>query len=570
MFKKKKINNVPWAKYYPDGQVHLEYSEGSLYDEVEKIAYLYPKYYAYNYFGKKATYQQFLLQIETIAKAFCQLGVEKGDIVTICMPNTPEAIISFYALNKIGAIANVIHPLSAENEIKYYLNVSNSKYLLAIDLAYNKIKNIINETKVQKAIIVSVSESMPTILNIGYNITQGYKNRINSKENVINWKNFKALANKYFGNTKANAKKDDCAAILYSGGTTGKPKGIILTNLNFNAVAKQCTVACGFLKPQDTLLAILPIFHGFGLGICIHTVLTNGATSILIPQFNARKFDELLNKYHPNIIIGVPTLYEALLKNKSMNRVDLSYLKGAISGGDSLSTTLKKEVDKFFKEHNANIQIREGYGLTECASASCLTPINMYKEGSIGVPLPDMNYKIVVPNTDKELPTGEIGEIIISGPSVMAGYLNEEVETNLTLQKHKDGNIWLHTGDLGYMDSDGFVFFKQRLKRMIVSSGYNVYPSQIEEIINRHKDVLTSTVIGIPHPYKVQVAKAYIVLKPNVKTSKNKIKEDIMELCQKNLARYSLPYEIEFRESLPKTKIGKVNYKELEQENINL
>lgn len=570
MFKKKKNQNLPWAKYYPDGQTHLEYSEGSLYEELEKSTSLYPKNYAYNYFGKKVTYQSFLSKIEIIAKSFCQLGIEKGDVVTICMPNTPEAIITFYALNKIGAIANVVHPLSAENEIKYFLNVSNSKYLLVIDIAYAKVKNIINETKVKKTIVVSVNESMPSLLNIGYTITQGYKHKVSSKENVIHWKNFKALANQYNKNTKANVTKDDCAAILYSGGTTGKPKGIILSNLNLNAVAKQCTVACGFLRPSDTLLAILPIFHAFGLGICIHTVLINGATSILIPQFNAKKFDELLRKYHPNIIIGVPTLYEALLKNKNMTNVDLSYLKGAISGGDALSSKLKKEVDTFFKEHNANIEVREGYGLTECASASCLTPINGYKDGSIGIPLPDTIYKIVTPNTDQELLNGEIGEIIISGPSVMSGYLNEEVETNLALQKHKDGKIWLHTGDLGYMDADGFVYFKQRLKRMIVSSGYNVYPSQIEETINLHPDVLTSTVVGIPHPYKIQVAKAYIVLKQDLKKSKNKIKEEIMELCQKNLARYSLPYEIEFRESLPKTKIGKVNYKELENENINL
>lgn len=570
MFKKKKTINVPWAKYYPDGQVHLEYSEGSLYDELEKSANMYPKYCAYNYFGRTVSYNTFISQIETIAKSFCELGVEKGDVVTICMPNTPEAIISFYALNKIGAIANIIHPLSAENEIKYYLNISDSKYLLAIDLAYDKIENIIDQTKIEKTIIVSVSESMPTLLNIGYNITQGYKNKIKNTEKIIQWKDFKISGDNYLGNTKVEVNKEDCAAILYSGGTTGKPKGIILTNLNFNAVAKQCTVACGFVKPKDSLLAILPIFHGFGLGICIHTVFMNGATSILIPQFNAKKFDDLLKKYHPNIIIGVPTLYEALLNNKNMNNVDLSYLKGAISGGDSLSPSLKKEVDKFFREHNAHIQIREGYGLTECSSASCLTPINIYKEGSIGVPLPDMMYKIVAPNTDEELPNGETGEIIISGPSVMAGYLNEEVETNLALQKHKDGKIWLHTGDLGYMDKDGFVFFKQRLKRMIVSSGYNVYPSQIEEIMNMHPSVLTSTVIGIPHPYKIQVAKAYVVLKQNVKKSKSKIKEEIMDLCKKNLARYSQPYEIEFRESLPKTKIGKVNYKELEKENINL
>lgn len=566
---KNRSKKYPWAKYYPDGQINLEYPDCSLYEELLKSANKYSYNYAYNYFGKKVTYHEFIKQIDKIANSFRQLGVNKGDVVTICMPNTPEAIISFYAINKIGAISNIIHPLSAENEIKYYLNVSSSKFLLTIDLAYDKIKNIIDETKIKRAIIVSVKESMPTLLNIGYTITKGLKLKPINDSNIISWKNFKSLANLYQSNDYVDVDKNDCAVILYSGGTTGKPKGIVLTNLNFNAVAKQSYRACGFLRPKDTLLAILPIFHGFGLGICIHTVLTSGATSILVPQFNAKTFDTLLKKHHPNIIIGVPTLYEALIKNKNMDNVDLSYLKGAICGGDSLAYSLKKEVDKFFKDHNANIEVREGYGLTECSSASCLTPINVYKEGSIGIPYPDMIYKIVVPNTSEELPSGEIGEIIISGPTVMQGYLNESVETNLVLQKHKDGKIWLHTGDLGYMDDDGFVYFKQRLKRMIVSSGYNIYPSQIEAVINLHPDVLTSTVIGIPHPYKMQVAKSYVVLKPGVSRSKNKLNDEIMELCKKNLARFSLPYTIEFRESLPMTKIGKVNYTELEKENIN-
>ena len=282
--------------------------------------------------------------------------------------------------------------------------------------------------------------------------------------------------------------------------------------MNFNALAMQSFEACATLSEKDTVLAVMPVFHGFGLGICIHTVQYFGGTSILLPKFDAKTFDQLILKNKPNIIAGVPTLYEALLQNKGLEGKDLSFLKCVISGGDSLSVSLKKKIDKFLRSHGAKIQIREGYGLTECVTGSCLTPVNYYREGSIGIPYPDTYYKIVKPDTIDELPYGEEGEIVISGPSVMKGYLKDSKETKKILKKHKDGLVWMHTGDIGLMDPDGFVYFKQRLKRVIVSSGYCIYPQYIENIIDSHPDVLMSCVIGIPHPYKKEVAKAFIVL----------------------------------------------------------
>ena len=253
------------------------------------------------------------------------------------------------------------------------------------------------------------------------------------------------------------------------------------------------------------------------------------------------------------------------MKNKNLDGYDLSFLKCVISGGDSLSISLKEKVDTFLKEHGANIQIREGYGLTECVTGSCLTPMNYYRKGSIGIPYPDTYYKIVKPNTEEELPFGEEGEILISGPSVMKGFLDDEKETKLTLRKHKDGLTWMYTGDLGYMDKDGFIYFKQRLKRMIISSGYCLYPQYIENIIDSHPKVLMSCVIGIEHPYKVQVAKAFIVLR-NGYTADDKLLKEIKEHCEKNLARYSWPTEYEFRSELPKTLVGKIAYSKLEEE----
>jgi long-chain acyl-CoA synthetase len=565
---KKKVK-TPWYDLYNGVRKHLDYPDHSLYEQLRLTCLKYPNYTAYNYFGKKSTFKNLISKIDECARALKVYGIKKKDKVTICMPNTPEAIISFYAINKIGAVANMIHPLSAENEIKYYLDLSKSKMVISIDLAWVRLKKVLPKTKVKNVVLVSVKDSMPTVLGLGYYITQG-KNVEKPKENnsVIYWDTFIKKSGEYEGDTNANLKGSDDAAILYSGGTTGTSKGIVLTNLNFNALAMQSYEACACLKPKMKVLSIMPIFHGFGLGICIHTVLTFGMTAIILPQFSAKTFDKLLKKYRPNVIAGVPTLYEALLKNKNLDKVDLSYIKCAISGGDSLSVSLKKKVDKFLNDHGANIQVREGYGLTECVTGSCLTPLNTYKEGSIGIPYPDTYYKIVKPGTTDEVPYGKEGEIVLSGPTVMKGYLHNEKETKETIKKHKDGLLWLHTGDLGYMDKNGYVYFKQRLKRIIISSGYNLYPQRIENVIDELPFVLMSCVIGVDHPYKVQVAKAFVVLKDDVEPNET-VRNEIYDHCAKNLAKYSLPYEIEFRKSLPKTLVGKVAYRKLEEEEKN-
>lgn len=556
---------TPWYSYYDGIKEHLDYPDISLYKLLEQTANNHLDNISYNYYGNKKTYKEFLKEIDNCARSFKQLGIKHNDIVSICMPNTPEAIISFYALNKIGAVANMIHPLSAESEIKYFVNISKSKCIITIDIAFNKINHIFNETKLKNIILVSVGDSMPLHIRTLYQITKGRKIKLENNDSTIRWKKFISLGKKYKKAINYNFKDSNVAAILYSGGTTGYPKGIELTNLNFNALAMQSFEACACLSEKYKVLSIMPVFHGFGLGICIHTVQYFGGTSILLPQFSAKTFDKLLKKYKPNVIAGVPTLYEALLKNKNLDGCDLSFLKCVISGGDSLSVNLKKKIDKFLRDHGADIQVREGYGLTECVTGSCLTPMKYYREGSIGIPYPDTYYKIVKPETTNEVPYGDEGEIVISGPSVMKGYLKDPKETKLTLKKHSDGLIWMHTGDLGYMDDDGFVYFKQRLKRVIISSGYCIYPQYIENIIDSCPNVLMSCVIGIDHPYKVQVAKAFIVLKNGIPAS-DEILKSIKEQCEKNLAKYSWPFEYEFRDELPKTLVGKVAYNELIKE----
>ena len=556
-----------WDKFYKKNERNIEVPNVSLYEYLKEKNKDNLDSIALNYFNKKMTFRYFFGEINLCAKALRSQGIRPGDVVTICMANTPEAIIAFYAVNKIGAIANMIHPLSAEEEIKYSLITTKSVMLIAINLSYKKVKEIIDDTDVYKTVIVSPSDSMPMLLKVGYYVTQGRKVEVPKKsESNLFWNDFMSRGRNYNDKVLAKTSKDQIAVILHSGGTTGKPKNIVLTNGNINAVAKQAEIIFPNINNKDSALAVLPLFHCFGLVVCVHGPLCLGASSILIPQFDAKRFDKLLTKYHPTFVPGVPTLFEALLTNKYMDKVDLSFVKYVISGGDSLSVPKNEEVNKFLKQHNCQSNIIQGYGMTETTGPVTFGAMGSDVLGSVGIPLPGNEVKIENMETKESMPFNEIGEICISGPTVMPGYLDDEKETNDILEKDDKGKIWVHTGDLGYMNEDGVIFFTSRLKRMLIVSGYNVYPSHIEEVIMQHEAVLNCGVIGIPHPYKIQVPKAYIVLNNGIKVT-NKIKNDIKEYCEKNLAKYMLPKEYVFRESLPKTMIGKVDYRELEKEN---
>ena len=557
----------PWDKYYDKDKREIEVPNVSVYEYMRDCSQNVLDKTALNYFNRKMSRRTFLNEINICAKALRSQGIREGDVVTICMPNTPEAVIAFYAINEIGAIANMIHPLSAEEEIKFSLNSTKSVMLIAINLSYKKVKEIIEDTAVYKTIVVSASDSMPTLLKFGYNLTAGRKiEKPKRSESYMYWHDFMEKGKHYTNKVLVKTTKDQPAVILHSGGTTGTPKNIILTNGNINALAKQAPILFPKIDSSDSMLAVLPMFHCFGLCVCVHDVLCLGATVILIPQFDAKRFDKLFTSYKPTIVAGVPTLYEALLTNKHFDNMDLSYVKYAISGGDSLAPEKNEAVNKFFRAHGADLSIIQGYGMTETSGPVCAQILDATVPGSIGIPFPSNEIKIVNPDTKEEVPYGETGEICIHSPATMAGYLDNEVETNEILQMDKKGKIWVHTGDLGYMTEDGIVFYVSRLKIMLIVSGYNVYPSHIENVLMKHPDVLNCGVIGIPHPYKVQVPKAYIVLKEGVK-DRMKVRGDIKDYCKKNLAAYMVPKEFEFRESLPKTLIGKVNYRELESEN---
>ena len=558
---------TPWISHYGDVPFHLEYPKDSMSGVVLATAEKYPSLPALSYMGRIIPYSLLEKNIKITAKAFASIGIKEGDKVTVCLPNIPQAIYCLYALNHIGAIASMIHPLSAESEIEFYLRTAGSKCAITLDQFYPKFEEVMKKYPLEKLIVASAGSELGTVKKVAFSLMNlGKTPKLPKNDTVMKWNEFSALGKKFKGDEPKVKKCDnDVAVILFSGGTTGTTKGIMLSNLNFNALALQTAAMSHYDIHAMKMLAAMPVFHGFGLGVCIHTMMVAGGLSILVPRFNVKAYANLIKTEKPNFIAGVPTLFEAITRNPYLDGVSLDFLRGVFSGGDSLSVELKKKFDKFLDEHGSPVHVREGYGTTECVTASCLTPYCEEREASIGLPYPDTYYQICAVGTCEEVPCGEEGEICLCGPSVMVGYMNNEVETANTLRTHADGNVWLHTGDLGKMDEDGFVYFKQRIKRMIITSGYNVYPSQIENILDAHPKVQMSCVIGVKDPYKMQKVKAFIVLRDGIKPSED-IRQELHEYCKKNVAKYALPYQIEFREELPKTLVGKVAYTVLEKE----
>lgn len=565
--KKKTAPEKPWYEYYESEGLptQLEFPDCSMVDMVMQSAEKWPDNTAYVYYGHKVTYKNFVKKIEKTARALKNYGVKEGDRVTICMPNTPEGITMVYAVNMVGAICNMVHPLSSEKELEYYIKIADSKYVLVIDAVFDKIYKLRDVAQLERIIVVRPSDGLGFLKKKLYSAVHVKKVRLPSNDSrVVLWEDFIANSFFYQGNYHEERGGADPAVIMYSGGTTGAPKAVMLSNLNINAESLCDGTVIRQITPGATVLSILPLFHCFGLGVCIHTPLCRGMGCILIPAFSHKQFAEIIKKNEPNFIVGVPTLFEALINTK-LKPGDLSSVTAVICGGDALTQTLRDKVNEFLSEHGSSAKIRVGYGLTEGSGAVCLSPENSFKDGIIGAPLPGTDFKIVKNDTFKELPVGASGEICISGPLVMMGYLGDDAETAQALRVHEDGKLWLHTGDIGYLGDDGLIYFAQRLKRIIISSGYNIYPTHLESIINSHEGVLTSTVIGIDHPYKGQVPKAFVVLKTGYKASK-KVEREIRGLLERNVPIYALPVAYEFRDKLPQTKVGKVAFRELEKE----
>ena len=557
-----------WLKYYPETTFpNIEYPDRNMYQMIEFIGEKINNVDALEFMGFRLTYKQLLDLIDQCAQSFIELGVKEGDKVTVCLPNIPQATIAFYAINKIGAISNMIHPLSAPKEIEYFLNLTDSNFALTTDFAFSNFEKIEDDVNLKKIIICKASDYLKSLTKLGYWLIAGRKiPKIHIKDNMISWKQFIKIGATGTFTDFPVAKKEDPASILYTGGTTGKPKGVVLSNLNFNALALQ-TGSQANVNLYDKMMCIMPFFHGFGLGVSMHTALSFGGTIILVPKFSTEDFAKSFKKHKPEFIAGVPTLFTALTNSKAMINSDFSHLKGVFSGADTLANDIKVKFDEFIAERGATVTIREGYGLTETVTASCLTPPKEYRFGSIGIPFPDTLYKICKIGTQETCATDEDGEICISGPTVMLGYYKEKEETDSTLKKHDDGHMWVHTGDLGSMDKDGFVYFKQRIKRIIKSSGYSVFPSQIENVLMDHEAIANCCVIGVPDSYKIEKIRAYIILNDEYEESHD-LRSKLLERCREYLSVWSIPQEFIFRDELPLTQVGKVSYIKLQNEVI--
>ena len=550
----------PWQKFYGEAPKTIDYPRVTMYEALMRTVAQFPDRTAYDFLDYAASYRQFAGQIDRFAAALAALGMKKGDRITVSMPTSPQGLIAFYAANKLGVVASMIHPLSTAKEIEFYLNVSQSTVALALAEHFSKFNEVRETTPLKTIILTGLKDPLPDAPGIALpGSVQGL--------GVERWKD---LMSGSFPVVPAVAMgTDEMAAILYSGGTTGHPKGIMLSNYNFisEGIMAATFRAIPHAGQPMVMVASLPIFHGFGLGICCNAMFMTGGTSILVPQFTPEILADLIVRKRPTSISGVPTLYDALSRNPVFQQADLSCLKATTVGADTLPRTVKERFEDVVRKQGGTVQLLEGYGLTEAVTGIMVTPANAYREGSVGVPYPDMLAKVVRIGTQEAVPPGEEGELCISGPAVMLGYLDQPAETAKVLQKHGDGRIWLHTGDIFTMDEDGYFFFKLRLKRMIKSSGMNVYPVQVEEILYKHPEVRDACVIGIPDEAQVERVKGFVILKNPSKSGPDMAKA-LIDYCRDNLIKWSCPREIEFRDSLPLTRVGKIAYTVLQDEEM--
>ncbi len=546
--------------------MHKIDSAKSISERFLATAEVYPGHAALEYYGRRITYRTLGEKIRRLAGAWRRLGIAPGDRVILCLPNVPEMVMSLYSLNLMGAVSCLVHPLSAPSEMSFYIQDTGSKWLITMDIFYRNFEKCVAESGIAKVILTSAYAELPLSLRLLalFRRRQGYR-ALSSQESslLLSFRDLTSKLPPLLGEAFQYAPYDP-ALILFTGGTTGTPKGVLLSNGNLNALADQ---VLSQIQPcsGDSVLGILPFFHGFGLGVCLHPTLMGGGCCILVPRFSRDEFINAVARKRPNYIVGVPTHFEALINSKKLQKLSFSFLKAAVCGGDKVPLSLIHRFNKFIRGHGGTVTLREGYGLTECVSACSVMPENSPKVGSIGLPLPGNRFKIVRPQTTEEVPRGEEGEICVSGPTVMLGYNNRPDESTQILRKHDDGHLWLHTGDLGVMDEDGYVYFTGRLKRVIKCSGFSVYPSRVERVIESHPAVLQSCVIGVPDEYTMNKIKAFVVLQENVHSGEH-MAEEIRRYVAQHLTKWSVPTEVVFVDRLPLTRMGKVDYRRLEEQ----
>ena len=559
----------PWLKYYSEEAINASLPECTIYEYLWENNKNYPHDIALVYFSSKVSYHQLFKNIEKTAKSFTALGVKPHDIVTVALPSIPEALYCVYALNRIGAVANMIHPLAGEKEIIHYLNEVKSEVAVIFDGTYKIIEKSMGQTSVKHAVVVSAGCSMPFGMKQLYGLKNGKEN-FAEKSVYMYWEQFI----KNGRNTKAAFMYKDSremAIISHTGGTTGDPKGVMCSDRNANALMHE--IVCNFqYNRQGVSLVVLPPFVNYSLIEAMMAMLAIGYKVVLIPDYQPLKFANYIRKYRPNIILSIPAYWEAILKIDNILSTDMSCFEQIYAGGEAMSKESEQAVNQILLSCGSKTSLLKGLGSTEMTGGATQTYTNCNIPGSVGIPLVKMECKVVSPQDNTELGYCQDGEICFAGETVMLGYYNNESATNEIIQQHSDGKRWLHTGDMGYIDKDGVIFVTGRIKRIYMTKGQDqqvtkLFPDRIEKAICSHPAVKLCCVVGIPDEKRIHIPIAFVVLKHEYQQSEQ-IKEEIIRTCRDLLPEYMVPERIKFCKSLPRTERGKVDYRALEERAI--
>ena len=554
----------PWLKYYAQKYIDQTLPTLSAFDFVCHRNQNHLNDTALDYYGRKFTYADLIVNVKKTAAALRGVGVKKGDIVTVVSVMTPEIIALFYAADMMGATLNLVDPRYSVEGIREYIEEVDSHLLVCLNVVYERCRQAAKRTNVEKVIVLSPADSLPPVMAVGYKLTTPDKNKYAS--NVIRWKKFMAG-----GKDQSTAAEpydpDHACVVVHTGGTTGSPKGVMLTDDCFNGIALQFQAYPKLFHRGQKLMNIMPPFIAYGFACGIHLPLVLGFTVIIIPNLDPAKLGSLVLKHKPEHMFGVPTHYQQLASDPKLRDKDLSFITNYAAGGDSLSRGAEQTVNDFLAAHGARYPIAKGYGMTEVSSAATVAAGLDNKPGSVGIPMVNTIIAAFEPGTDRELPIGERGELCISGPTTMKGYYNKADETAMILRRHPDGRIWVHTGDMGYLDEDGFVFLDSRIKRMIIRhDGFKVFPSMIENVVSRHPAVHQCSVVGCTDKDHVQgrLPFVYIVLKSDTTAKKKQVIRELERMCAEELPEYVQPVAYKFIPSMPMTPVGKVDYRQLE------
>lgn len=554
----------PWLKYYSEEAINAPLPEKTLYQYIYDNNKDYTSNTALNYFGRKISYAALFDNIEKAAKAFSTIGVKAGDIVTIMSMHTPEVIYSVYALNRIGAVANLVYMTLSEDEIAETVANTASKTLLVLDKVIDKIETIREKIDVNAVIVVSPSDSMPFIMKNGYKLKN--KKKTLPKDKYLSYREFVSLGEKAEKTVDTPYKKDTPAIIVYTSGTTGKPKGVMLSNDNLNAVAHQYKMSGMKFERGETFFNMIPPFLGFGISIGMHLSLCLGLQEILwiIPE--PKNCVKAFSKSKPKHMVSGPVLVKAICDELDEK---LDYLVTFAGGGVSFTSEEEKAVNQYLYEHGSKVKYVTGYGMTELGATVCTGMNHVYKLGTLGIPLPSVTVKIVDTDTGKELKTNEIGEMYFNAPNIMLSYYKNQADTDEIITLDENGERWIHTGDLGMVDDDGFVHFKGRKKRIFITKGkddvvYKLFPMAIEELFSNKDKVQLCGTIVVEDPERINVAVSFVTGKDS-SYSKEQLIAELMECAREKLPEHSVPVKIVVLDEIPLTQSGKIDYKALEK-----